>query len=161
MLKRMPLSTSNRPVEVIKFWHNEGMLLLSPPYQRGDVWGTRRRVNLMRSLLLGVPIPSIVVNDRMNGGWPSDQWDMAVIDGKQRCTSFLMFLNDELPIPGEWVGVDASQCVYSELPKAMQRHIANRPVAFSEGTLRTIEGEKEVFDLINFGGVPQGESDNE
>lgn len=159
MLKRMPLSTSNRPMEVILHWQKEGMLLLNPPYQRGDVWGTRRRVNLIRSLLLGVPIPSIVINDRMNGGWPIDQWDIAVIDGKQRCTTFLMFLNDELAIPGEWVGLPDAQCVYSELPKAMQRHIGHRPVAFSEGTLPSIELEKEVFDLINFGGVPQGESD--
>lgn len=32
-------------------------------------------------------------------------------------------------------------------------------MAFSEGRLPTLEAEQEVFDLVNFGGLRQGEVD--
>ncbi len=38
-------------------------------------------------------------------------------------------------------------------------YVANHGIAFSEGRLPDLESEKEVFELINFGGVPQGEND--
>jgi len=66
-LERLKLSQTNRPMDVIKHWHIDGQLLLDPPYQRGDVWGYKRQANLIRSILLGVPIPSIIINDRWQG----------------------------------------------------------------------------------------------
>lgn len=156
-LSRLRLSNTNRPLDVIRHWHNDGMLYVDPPYQRGDVWGIERRVNLIRSVLLGVPIPSIVVNDRMAADWPDD-YRLAVIDGKQRCQTVLMFLNGEFSIPGAWVGM-VGDVVFGDLPLARQRRIKNHPMGFCEGCLETIEQEHEVFELINFGGVPQGEAD--
>ncbi|MEM1225938.1 MAG: DUF262 domain-containing protein [Planctomycetota bacterium] len=157
-LKRLRLSTTNRPLDVIRRWRNEGVLMLDLPYQRGDVWGVKRRVNLIRSVLLGVPIPSIVVNDRMNAEWGGEQWHYAVIDGKQRCQTVLMFMDDELAIPGEWVGL-VGQVMWTDLPVVQQRKIKQHALGFCEGALESIEQEIEVFELINFGGVPQGESD--
>lgn len=67
-LQRLPLASTHRPCDVVLYWSEKDHLLLSPPYQRGLVWGHKRKVNLIRSLLLGVPIPSIVVNDRFAAG---------------------------------------------------------------------------------------------
>ncbi len=161
MLKRLELFNSNRPIDVIQWWRKEGALLLDPPYQRGDVWGTIRRVNLIRSILLHIPIPSIILNDRLRAGWKgAKQYHMAVIDGRQRLTTILMFLDDELEVPGEWFGYQG-QVRFSGLEIVDQRKFRNMPLAFSEGTLKTLKQEKEVFELVNFGGVPQGESDLE
>lgn len=156
-LSRLRLSTTNRPLDVIRHWRNEGMLYLDPPYQRGDVWGEERRVNLIRSVLLGVPIPSIVVNDRLGAEWVDD-YRLAVIDGRQRCQTVLMFMDSDLAIPGSWVGM-SGDVLFSELPIERQRGIRNHAMGFCEGHLETIEQEHEVFELINFGGVPQGEAD--
>lgn len=133
-------------------------MLLDPPYQRGDVWGTTRRQNLIKSILMGVPIPSIVINDRSKSGWDFDL-TCVVIDGKQRVTSILMFLNDELTVEGSWFGLPEGQIKFSELPLPQQRRFKQHTLQFCEGQLETIEHETEVFELINYGGVPQGETD--
>ena len=167
--------TTNRPIDVVLHWRKEGYLELNPPYQRGDVWGTKRRVNLIRSILLGVPIPSIIVNNRMHGAEGSrysdfsnsDDWQYAVIDGKQRLTSILMFLDSRLAIPTEWIDPAliehkvGATVRYSDLTLSGTRHFKNHSMAFSEGALRTIDEEQEVFDLVNFGGLKQGEVDTE
>lgn len=158
MLKRMQLSATNRPIEVIKYWRDSDQLELSPPYQRGDVWGRLRRQNLIRSILLGVPIPSLVVNDRMAAEWAGDD-RTAVIDGKQRMTTILMFLDGVLQVPADWFGIKGGYVTYTDLPPARRRGFSMMPLPFAEGTLRTIDHEIEVFELINFGGVPLGETD--
>lgn len=160
MLERLRLSQTNRPIETLIYWKKDRYLELSPPYQRGDVWGYKRRQNLIRSILLGVPIPSIIINDRFAAHWTADE-TIAVIDGKQRITAVLDFLDDVLTVPAEWFGLEgaAGLIVFSDLPITQQRRIRQSPLPFTEGQLPTLEAEREVFDLVNFGGVPQGESD--
>jgi len=156
-LERLRLSQTARPMDVFAHWKREGYLELSPPYQRGDVWGMIRRRNLIRSIMLGIPIPSIIINDRFAANWGNE---IAVIDGKQRITTILMFMEGELKVPSVWFGIDGDEITFPELPIARQRGMKNMPLPLCEGQLRTIEEEHEVFELVNFGGVPQGESDS-
>ena len=155
-MKRLQLFQTNRPCDVVIHWQREGVLLLDPPYQRGDVWGPVRQRNLIRSILLGIPIPSVIINDR--GGNFGEDYSYAVIDGKQRITAILKFLNSELFVPGEWFDMPG-EVMFCELPVARQRGLRHTPIACSEGRLQSLEEEREVFELVNFGGVPQGESD--
>jgi hypothetical protein len=154
---RMNLQQTNRPIDCLLYWQNKGHLYMDTPYQRGDVWGPIRQQNLIRSLLIGIPVPSIIVNDRMAANWVND-YRMAVIDGKQRMTAILRFLNGELAVPGEWFGL-SGEVKLTDLPEGPKRRIHNTPIAFSEGRLANEEEERQVFELVNFGGVPQGESD--
>jgi len=161
MIQRLRLCATNRPLEVICYWHDEKGMLLSPPYQRGDVWGPVRQRNLIRSILLGVPIPAIIINDRASAGW-DEMISCAVIDGKQRITAILVFLQGNLGVPAEWFGVagdDHGLVHYPYLPLPVQRGFKMIPIPFCEGQLPNLEAEREVFELVNFGGVPQGESD--
>lgn len=155
-LERLRLSQTARPLDVILYWRREGYLDLSPPYQRGDVWGPIRQRNLIRSVLLGVPIPSLIINDRFAAGWGEE---IAVIDGKQRMTTVLDFLEGKLDVPGEWFGMGGDLVTFDALPIARQRGFRNMPLQVAEGQLKTLEAEIEVFELVNFGGVPQGQSD--
>ena len=155
-LERLRLAQTARPLDVILHWKREGYLELSPPYQRGDVWGPIRQRNLIRSVLLGVPIPSLIINDRFAAGWGEE---IAVIDGKQRMTTVLDFLEGKLEVPGGWFSIDPKLVTFDALPIARQRGFRNMPLQVAEGQLKTLEAEIEVFELVNFGGVPQGQSD--
>jgi hypothetical protein len=155
-IERLRLANTSRPVDVIKYWQEERYLLLNPPYQRGDVWGSVRQRNLIKSILRGIPIPSLIVNDRFAAGWGEE---IAVIDGKQRMTAILDFMSGKLSVPGEWFGLPTARVAFGELPIAMQRRFGNNPIQVTEGQLKTLEAEIEVFELVNYGGVPQGQSD--
>jgi len=163
--KNYQIVDSPRPLSILKHWDDESYLELNPTYQRGDVWSEERQRNLIKSFLMRIPIPSIIVNDRFKANWSSDGWGddsicYAVIDGKQRITSFLKFLRGDLPIPKSWVGIEGSgDIVFSDLPVATKRSIHNKTIGVCEASLPDIESEEEVFNLVNFGGVPQGESD--
>jgi len=154
MLKRLELQNTNRPIDVIKFWSDENKLYIDPPYQRGLVWGETRKRNFIRSLLLGIPVGAIVVNHRA-----SPDYRTTVIDGKQRIASVLSFLEGSLEVPADWFGHQGDFLNFTGLSKPEQRCFRHIGLSFSESKELSIEQEAEVFELINFGGVSQGESD--
>lgn len=161
-MNRLELQNTNRPLDVLLHWHRADYLDLWPPYQRGEVWGIVRKQNLIRSLLQGVPVASLIINDRTRN---TNKWGdietkfLAVIDGKQRITAILDFLNGVIRVPGEWFDDEREMVSYDDLMSSQQRRFKNLPLAVAEGSLRSIEEETAVFELVNFGGIPQGESD--
>jgi hypothetical protein len=61
-----------------------GKLDIDPIYQRTDVWSNTEAVSLIRSILRGIPLPSVIL-------WENEKGRYQVIDGKQRITSILRF----------------------------------------------------------------------
>ena len=144
-------------------------MILDPPYQRGAVWGTERKQNLIRSLLRGVPVGAIVINDRWESGMEADPNKMstAVVDGKQRITAIQDFSDGKYTVPRSWwadeyVSEEAQgedSIAYDQLSTLGKRHFRGLGVPVVCAQVSTIEEEEELFGLINYGGVPQGESD--
>ena len=159
---------------------DESELDVDQPYQRGDVWDDNRRRLLIRSLMQGVPIGAFVVNDRFAAKFhepaygpvrpaANRNWSVAIIDGKQRFTTFVRWLRSELTVPASWIpaseilhmedGVDGPHVRLSGLVRYQGRRFGNIPVSVVEAVVQTLDEERGIFDLINFGGVAQGETD--
>jgi hypothetical protein len=177
-----PLAELHRDLKNLSLHSLENMLGsvdLAPPYQRQAVWGVRRRQRLVMSLLRGLSVGSITVNKRgtqfKEPGYepyaPGNPM-YAVIDGKQRWETVVMFLRDEFPAPRTWWPEESLSAVYEEnedgpyvrfsmLSKRGQNRFAARSIPFDEVTVPTIEAEREVFRLLNTGGLPQGEEDDD
>lgn len=161
MLQYMNLKHTCRDLDTVLYWRDQRKgLYLDPPYQRGNVWGWRRRRNLIRSIILGVPIASIIINDRMWAEWADDE-RIAVIDGKQRITTLLAFFDGNFYVPGEWFGDSRAMVSFSDLEPRTQRRFRSRQLALCESRLPTLEAEREVFNLVNYGGLAQGERDED
>lgn len=96
------------------------------------------------------------MNDRFAAEWGET---MSVIDGKQRITAILSFLNGQLDVPGEWFDLGQEPVLFHDLPMPQQRRFRHMPLQMSEGQLPSLEAEIELFELVNFGGLAQGESD--
>jgi hypothetical protein len=132
---------------------------LNPPYQRGSVWGVTRKRNLIRSLLMGLPIGAVFLNSR------DIMQPDRVVDGKQRIEAILDFLGGALRVPAEWfVAEDLvsdiwGDAYYSDLTLPAQRRFRSATVATYQTKLRTEAEERELFLLINYGGVAQGDVD--
>lgn len=178
-LRRLVVSTFNQRVDSLLTWEDSVSygIDMEQPYQRGDVWGPVRRRNFTKSLLLGVPIPSLIVNNRWDSQFEHDGWSdercraQAIIDGKQRVTTILAFFHDELAVPVSWwrsehvetaiETPDGPYVTWGGLSRSGQMRFRDRTIGVAEGTFKTLDEEREVFDLVNFGGVPQGERDDD
>lgn len=175
-IRHQSLPASSRMLsELSRLVRGDGMTL-DAPYQRGQVWTTMQQVRLIESVLRGVPIPAIVINDRTHewsdGPNPlNDGIDMyAVIDGKQRLTAWMAFEDNEIAIPASWLEpewvektIDTGDGPYatrSGLSERGRRLLGNRalvPVVTSR--VSTVAAEAEIYLLVNGGGTAQESAD--
>ena len=167
VLRRYRVSNTARPAEFFCDTADAPRFDLDQPYQRGVVWGLRRQQNLIKSLLMGIPVPAIVLNDRFGAGFTHPgysedrNWSYAIVDGKQRVTALRGFLNSGFSVPAAWWADGAGgEIFYRDLPVAQQRSFKNTPILVAEGQFDTLDAERELFDLLNFGGLAQGEVDD-
>lgn len=170
IFRALSLTSSSSRYDGLVHDLNLGELDLDAPYQRGHVWNQQRQVNLIRSLTMGLPTAAVYLNRR-------DVLEpTVVIDGKQRITAVARWLSGDLQVPAEWFpvtsrgeqliepsAVGAPLLRFVDLTASGQRlwrNAAHVAVYWAEFTgPDAIEREQELFGLINFGGVPQGESD--
>lgn len=147
---------------------------LSPEYQRGSVWNEDQRINLVRSWLMEVPIPSIIINDRIFGPWPEGGPDgtpmggysYSVIDGKQRIETAMAWFSGSLAVPASWFPAevveeteetdDGPYVRYTGLAQSERRHQGLRfQLPTVEARVSTIEEEATLYLLVNGEGTPQ------
>lgn len=76
------------PISEFVGYAEDNDLNLSPSYQRADVWPTSSSQLLIESILRGIPLPSIIILERVD----ADRTSYEVVDGKQRLTSILRFI---------------------------------------------------------------------
>jgi hypothetical protein len=177
-IEHISLGATNRFADFFVRSVQRGDMVLDAPYQRGDVWDTDQRIALVRSWMMGVPIPAVIINDRTSPRWsdanPQARSGLgpayAVIDGKQRILTAIAWLTGELAVPASWFPAEHVQATedtpdgpyvrYTGLTRVGQRFAENRCVLpCAEGTLPTVQAEAEVFLLVNGGGTPQTDVD--
>lgn len=132
---------------------NRGTIVLQPDFQRYYVWSEKNASLLIESSLLSIPLPTIYLSEEKDG-------KIYVIDGQQRLTSFLSFVNGKFPngqsfrLVGLKVLKEYNGKSFSELPTTVQDKIL-------QFTIRTItflkqsgsELKFEIFERLNTGSV--------
>lgn len=171
ILRTYHVSNTNRNIDffLLRLEDDGGARFdMDQPYQRGVVWGTKRKRNLIKSMLMGIPIPAIVINNRFDAkfrhpGYDRDRcWAYAIVDGKQRMTTMHEFVTNVFSIPACWFRSGAEgQLYWKDLTNSEQLHFRMTAIPVAEGQFKTLAQEQELFDLINFGGLAQGESDED
>lgn len=69
---------------------NAGNIDLNPGFQRRNAWNDNKRSKLIESIIMGYPIPEIVLAED-----PNKKRSFIVIDGKQRLLTIAGFMNNE------------------------------------------------------------------
>lgn len=172
-IKGRSMQASNRSArELARIFADDGDI--SPSYQRGSVWTDDQRMALVRSWLMGLPIPSVVINDRIFGSWPSDRqgplggYAYSVIDGKQRIETAMAWFAGGFAVPASWFAAgdvleteiteDGPYVRYTGLTLAEQRHQGNSfMLPAVEAKVATLEQEAELYLLLNGAGTPQSD----
>ncbi|KQO98184.1 hypothetical protein ASF30_08985 [Leifsonia sp. Leaf264] len=166
-IKHINLSAGNRHAREVARLVGEGHMDISPEYQRPSVWTQEQRINLVKSWAIGLPVPAILVNDRANwkGISPDVPW-YAVVDGKQRLETAIMWFDGDLAVPASWwpeeyieetVDTDDGPYVtYKGMTGTGQRLMSTRsPLPVIECNVGSVEEEAALFMLVNTGGTEQ------
>lgn len=138
----------------------ERQIHIAPEYQRRFIWDDVRQSQLIESLLLGIPIPSLFLATNEDSSWE-------VIDGLQRLTSLLNFINPALrPRPENEPafsplildGLDKITSLngasFSDFPSNMQLNLLTRPVRITVLNDRSDHQVRfDLFERLNTGGI--------
>lgn len=168
------MQASNRSAREVARIFSDGDGDISPEYQRGSVWTDDQRMALVRSWLMGVPIPSIVINDRIFGPWPKNSDGpvgeklYSAIDGKQRIETAIAWFNSDFAVPASWIDPqdienteeteDGPYVRFSGLTLPGRRHQQNRfMLPTVEARAASLQEEAELYLLLNGAGTPQSD----
>lgn len=95
------LHRDTNTITIANFWEN--YLLnkydFEPPYQRNSIWSDEKQSFLIDSILRNFPIPPIFLHQRIDNATGKTTYE--VIDGKQRLTSLVRFIQNEIPCSSE------------------------------------------------------------
>ncbi|MDP4534701.1 DUF262 domain-containing protein [Alkalimonas collagenimarina] len=135
------------------------MIDIAPEYQRHFVWDEIRQSQLIESLFLGIPVPSLFMATNKDSTWE-------VIDGLQRLTTIVNYIGSDdvinrvnpncskLTIKGleKLDGLNNSN--YDQLPKSMQLMLQTRPIRVTVLNDRSDFNLRfDLFERLNTGGV--------
>lgn len=83
-------------ISLASFWENHQLKKYdyAPGYQRDSVWSEEKQSFLIDSILKNIPIPPIFLHQIIDDA--TGKTSYAVIDGKQRLTSIINFINGEI-----------------------------------------------------------------
>lgn len=96
-------------------WHNNGLLELSPDFQRRSVWTEKAKSYLIDTLIRSKPIPKILITQNLQGA----KNVRVVVDGQQRLRTILGFYNGDFKI-SRVHNKEYSGKTYENLPSEVQ-----------------------------------------
>ena len=129
--------------------HKRGLLDRDPPYQRRSVWNRTYKRDFIETVLLDYPSPTLFLHEEMSASGAARQ---AVVDGKQRLTSIIEFVEDEFTtsdaketqLPSHLQGVYFSQLGAADRKHFFEYELTVEYVPSTEGSFLN-----EVFDRLN------------
>ncbi|EQB99865.1 DUF262 domain-containing protein [Photorhabdus temperata] len=142
--KKNGISTTH-PISDIRDWNGAGTLILQPDYQRREVWGIAAKIMLIDSIMNAIPMPKIFVSSYIQNG----KTVRAVIDGQQRITAILGFLNNEFPLDEPYSG-KYNGLYFQQLPENIQDNvILAYDIDFNEAKGLSDADLREVYSRVN------------
>lgn len=122
-------------------------LIIDPDFQRGNVWAKKQGAELVESILMGIPIPVMYLFEMRDG-------KKQVVDGRQRISAILDFLNDKLVLKDLKILPEYNDCKFSDLDAKMQGIFEDSQMYFYIIQPPTPERVKyDIFDRVNRGGT--------
>lgn len=137
----MTFDSSVQTIAWFRDRYREGNLKIKPPFQRKPVWVGRQKCYLIESILRGLPVPEIYIQQTTS---PEGQTTYAVVDGQQRIRTVLQFVGSE---------EDPDEAIYNKF--ALDKLEATSDwanISFAELTVdqkRTFYGYKFVVRYLN------------
>jgi hypothetical protein len=128
----------------IRDWRNRKLFEIRPYFQRNFVWNDAAKIMLIDTILRNIPMPKFFLKADIRA---SDTYRI-VIDGQQRITSILEFIDGKYPLgkpyQGEFIGK-----YFADLPMAEQQNILSYKLDVNEIRNATDDMIRDVFSRVN------------
>lgn len=136
--------TTQHPIFDIRDWQQSGRLEIQPDFQRRAVWSDAARIMLMDTILELIPMPKAFVASTIVDG----KLYRTVIDGQQRISSILDFLDDKFSLESPYDGPHKG-LKYSDLPQDVKDAFIQYSIDFNEAIGFTEEELRETYLRLN------------
>lgn len=139
---------------------NDGIINISPEYQRKFRWDDERQSMLIESIFLGIPVPSLFMATNSNATWE-------VIDGLQRLCSIVRFVadldsdarqkvgkDDYLRLKGLEKLTEMNGKTIMEIPAALKLDFLLKPIkVITLSDKSDFQVRFDLFQRLNTGGI--------
>lgn len=134
-ISSMAITGTDWTAETLVSQIQKGNIILNPDFQRRDAWTVRTKSRFIESLLLGLPIPQIILAEQKG-----KRGSYIVIDGKQRLLSLQQFVigyedGRKLKLTGLEVKTQFNRKDYDDLSNGLA---CEEIEAFNNQTIRTV-----------------------
>ncbi len=141
---RMNWKTCSHPISDVYDWNESGRLELQPDFQRNEVWTRAAQIMLIDTIIKNIPMPKIYMKSYIK----DQRTYRVVIDGQQRLTAILAFINNEFPLVSPYEG-DFKNSYYRDLPSEMQDNIIGYLIDMNELFNPTDDEVRDLYARVN------------
>lgn len=137
-------------IETLHSQIKKGNIDLQPGFQRRVAWDDVRKSRLLESIIVGMPVPNIVLAENRE-----HRGRLIVIDGKQRLASTSEFLDGRYKLRGLDIRKDLNNKSFDELPQEDREYLENATLRSS--VIRNWNDENflyAIFFRLNSGSLP-------
>jgi len=124
-------------------WNNNGLLNLSPDFQRRGVWTTQAKSYLMDTIITGKPIPKILMTQSLR-----EAGEKKIIDGQQRLRTILEYCSDSFTIYKSH-NKEFADIFYSDLPEDVKSNILGYEIGVDLLYDLSYEETLDIFARLN------------
>lgn len=130
-----------------KFDSSEKRIILDSDFQREEVWNLQRKIELVESVLMGLPLPIFYFNQDKYGR-------LIVVDGRQRLTALFEYMDDKFSLNKLKILPQMDGLKFSDLTPIMASRIEDYQLQAHVILPPTPDWIKfDIFDRVNRGGV--------
>ena len=164
-MKNRVLKRDTNSISIANLYENHlsGKYNYKPSYQRESVWSEEKQSFLIDSIMRNFPIPPIFLRQRIDDETGKTSYE--VIDGKQRLTSIIKFIENEIPISSEEepsdneyeeiiAGLFFSELDEDEESKEFKKQFWRYHLPIEYIDTESDELIKHIFDRLNRNGEP-------
>lgn len=136
----------------------DDIINIAPEYQRQFRWNNERQSQLIESIFLGIPVPSLFMATNQDGTWE-------LIDGVQRLSSIIHFagteqaiekirLDKKLSLSGLDKLTSFNKKCFDDLPRGIQLDFQLKPLKITTLSDKSdMDVRFDLFERLNTGGI--------
>jgi hypothetical protein len=134
------------PISDVRDWSRANRLELHPDFQRNEVWSKAAQIALIDTILRNIPIPKIYIKAIIR----EEQTYRVVIDGQQRLTAILAFVENKLKLKSLHIPfAEYNDMTFSELPEETRNQVLSYNLDFNEIFNPTEDELRDLYARVN------------